>query len=88
VRNGIFPSKGRFNLPAAPGQAYSAHRPRQQNFLSEIKSSTATWAVIVCCIVVAAVSIFALMHVGRDWHKADLPTSSATVRFRREADMP
>ena len=62
MRNGIFPSKGRFNLPAALRQAYSAHRPRQQNFLSEIKSSTATWVVIVCCIVVAGVSIFALMH--------------------------
>jgi hypothetical protein len=33
VQNGVFPSKQRFNVPAAPGQAYSAHRVRQQNFL-------------------------------------------------------
>jgi len=29
---------------------------------SEIRSSTGTWVVIVCCIVVVATSIFALMH--------------------------
>ena len=29
---------------------------------SEVKGSTATWVVIVCCIVGIAVSVFALMH--------------------------